>query len=289
MGLSNFVSACRAILRNPGVNPARALLRHALWHPARRFLPLPATLELTPRSQLFLTRREEMNGCVAHVWSERLYDYHNMSFLRDLGARGLVGTCFDIGANIGIYSLLMSEAPAVSVHAFEPHPATFNTLARILEHNHRANVRAWKIALSDHSGALHFTNEAFSPLNKALVTQDLPANTIQVPCETGEAFCALHDLAPDLLKIDTEGLEPAVLRGFGRRLHTVSYVLAEMNASPDIMREVLPPEVFEGPLHVNFSQRRLLRQRFNHEDAVYLNRQAVPALTASGFTIEACP
>lgn len=286
MGLSMFISTCQGILRNPGISPVPALVRHAVWHGVRRFLPLPATIDLTERSRLFIEKRQEMNGSVALVWSQRLYDYHNMSFLGHLGATGLVRTCFDIGANIGIYSLVMSECPDVTVHAFEPHPATFATLRRTITQNGRTNVHPWQIALSDATGTIDFTNDDFSTVNQALAPGEQAENTIQVPCETASSFCQRLQLTPDLLKIDTEGHEPAVLRGFGARLDSVKFVLAEMNASPEIMGQMLPPSKFAGPLYVNMPARRLQRERHTHEDAIYINRSAIPALTQTGFTVE---
>jgi len=289
MGLGLFIQTCQGILRNPGVSPVPALMRHLLWHGVRRFLPLPAAIELTERSRLFIEQRREMNGCVALVWSQRRYDYHNMSFLGHLGANGLVRTCFDIGANIGIYSLLMSESPEVTVHAFEPHPATFTTLQRMIEKNRRANVNAWQIALSDASGMLSFTNDDFSPVNKALAEGENAENAIQVPCETGAAFCERNQLRPDLLKIDTEGLEPAVLRGFAAHINSVKFVFAEMNASTEEMRAVLPERLFDGPFYVDMPARRLRRNRHTREDAVYVNHDAIEPLKLTGFTVEALP
>jgi FkbM family methyltransferase len=286
MGLRMFISTCQGILRNPGVSPIPAILRHAAWHGVRRFLALPATIDLTERSRLFIEKRQEMNGSVALVWSQRLYDYHNMSFLGHLGATGLVRTSFDIGANIGIYSLVMSECPDVTVHAFEPHPATFATLRRTITQNGRANVHAWQTALSDATGTIDFTNDDFSTVNQALAPGEQAENTIQVPCETASSFCQRLQLTPDLLKIDTEGHEPAVLRGFGALLDSVKFVLAEMNASPEIMGQMLPPSKFAGPLYVNMPARRLQRERHTHEDAIYINRSAIPALTQTGFTVE---
>ena len=289
MGLDLFIHTCQGILRNPGVSPVPALIRHAMWHGVRRFLPLPAAIEITNRSRLFIEQRREMNGCVALVWSQRRYDYHNMAFLGHLGASGLVHTCFDIGANIGIYSLLMSESPEVTVHAFEPHPATFTTLQRMLEKNDRANVRAWQIALSDAGGMLSFTNEDFSPVNKALAEGENAENAIQVLCETGAAFCERKRVYPDLLKIDTEGLEPAVLRGFGAHLSSVKFVFAEMNASMDEMRAALPERLFDGPFYVDMPARRMRRDIHTREVGVFVNHPAFVSLKKTGFTVENLP
>lgn len=289
MGLGQFIHTCQGILRHPGISPVPALLRHSIWHGVRRFLPLPASIPITDRSRLFIEQRREMNGCVALVWSQRLYDYHNMSFLGHLGASGLVRTCFDIGANLGIYSLVMSECPDVTVHAFEPHPATFSALQRMITMNLRTNVHAWQTALSDSTGSIAFTDEDFSPVNKALAAGEAAGGTLQVPCETGAAFCARTGLRPDLLKIDTEGHEPAVLRGFGDCLDSVKFVLAEMNASPEVMRQVLPEAQFAGPLYVDMPGRRLRWDRHSREDALYIRHSALAPLEQSGFHLQPRP
>src|SRR5258707_1041239 len=44
-------------------------------------------------------------------------------------ALGQGGIAFDIGANVGAFSLMMASSGAPSIYAFEPLPATFNILA----------------------------------------------------------------------------------------------------------------------------------------------------------------
>jgi hypothetical protein len=136
---------------------------------------------------------------------------------------------------------------------------------------------------------LSFTNEDFSPVNKALAEGENAENAIQVPCETGAAFCERKRVYPDLLKIDTEGLEPAVLRGFGAHLSSVKFVFAEMNASMDEMRAVLPERLFDGPFYVDMPARRLRRDRHTREDAVFVNHHAIEPLKQTGFTVENLP
>lgn len=276
-----FISTCRGIMQNPGVQPVSALLRHAAWHGVRRWAPLPFDVPLTDHSRLSISRREEMNGCVALAWSQRLYDYHNMTFLRRLLAEEHVSTCLDIGANIGVYALLMSENESVTVHAFEPHPQTYATLQRMLEANGRKNVHAWRLALSDAPGELRFTDGDCSPVNH--VAED---GAIRVTCETGAALCEREHIVPDVIKIDAEGFETRVLQGFGDMLVGTRYIFAEMNASPEVMAATLPANVFDGPLYVDERRKILCRSRHNHEDAVFVNRIALPELAASGYRVD---
>lgn len=281
-----FLSTCGGILRNPGVQPVPALMRHAAWHAVRRMAPLPLEVELTDRSRLLLTRREEMNGSVALVWSQRLYDYHNMTFLRALLKADFARVCFDVGANVGIYSLLMSEMDSVTVHAFEPHPATHTTLERILRFNHRSNAHAWKIALSDTPGSLRFTDDDCSTVNQALDSTQGEVPSITVPAETGRDFCERHQVIPEIIKVDTEGFETRVLHGFGSLLNKTRLIFAEMNAPAGEVAAALPSEVFDGPLYVDHTRRLLCRLRHNHEDAVFVNRSALPDLNSLGYRVE---
>lgn len=286
MGLGNFIHTCQAILRNPGVSPLPGLARHATWHFVRRMAPLPLEVALTEKSRLVLHRREELNGCVALAWSQRLYNHHNMTFLLAVLKAGFARVCFDVGANIGVYSLLMSEAESAEVHAFEPHPATCATLRRMLDSNGRQNVKVWQIALSDASGELQFTNDDCSPVNQALeLLPDSARESIRVPCETGADFCARQKLVPEIMKIDTEGFEPRVLRGFADVLHRTKLVFAEMNVPEEVLAAALPPEVFIGPCYVDATSRTISRVRQHAEDAVFINRASVESLRGLGFQV----
>ena len=287
MGLSLFLQTCGRIVSNPGVATVPALFRHVLWHPTRRLHPIPMHIPLTQRSKIHLAHRAEINGCIALAWSQRLYDYHNMSFLLEITRHpDFSPVCFDIGANLGPYSLLLSESPNVTVYAFEPHPSTAASLRRNLELNQRERVHVQTCALSDFSGSIQFTDSAFDPTNRVMCTEESAGQGIEVECITGSDFCEEIDVTPQLLKIDTEGHEVAVLRGFGSLLKKVKIILLEENVSRIEIQEVLPSDTFIGPLYVDHPKRRLTRQKHRHEDALYLNRSAVKELATMGYKLE---
>ena len=54
---------------------------------------------------------------------------------------------FDVGANIGIVSLLSSRIHGAAVYAFEPARVAFSCLRRNIEQNHLSNVRAINMGL----------------------------------------------------------------------------------------------------------------------------------------------
>lgn len=134
-------------------------------------------------------------------------------------------TLHDIGANFGLYAVLMARAhPALRVEAYEPVARTRAKLARNLALNGLTDrVRLHAVALSDTAGEATI---AIDPRSSGLSTLASAA-----PEAARRAYAAsetvptarLDDLTEVAgrtiaLKIDVEGHEPAVLRGASRLL-----------------------------------------------------------------------
>src|SRR2546427_4014456 len=67
------------------------------------------------------------------------------------------GVFYDIGANVGLYSLLASRlVPRGMTYAFEPVPRNIGYLRRHLELNHIHNVELLELAISDRAGTAFF-------------------------------------------------------------------------------------------------------------------------------------
>jgi FkbM family methyltransferase len=123
---------------------------------------------------------------------------------------------FDIGANVGFYTLLAAHlvGDRGSVVAFEPAARNVGYLRRHLELNALTNVRVLEAAVGDRVGTAVFeTGPTFS--EGRLVADDSPG-----PGQCRIGLVTLDDLLargevplPKLLKIDVEGAEYAVLRG----------------------------------------------------------------------------
>jgi FkbM family methyltransferase len=178
----------------------------------------------------------------------------------------------------------MSEAATTQVTTFEPHPQTHQTLLRILAANQRNNVKVIQKPLSDRALTLTFTDDSFNPMNK-VITEATDAPTIQIHSTTGATICESLGHAPDLMKIDTEGHEAEVLRGFGPWLDRVKIVMIEENIDPKVMLECLPKRSFVGPLYLDFKAKHFSQQRQWPEDAFFLHHAVIPQLEQIGFSI----
>lgn len=154
---------------------------------------------------------------------------------RDLGVS--VSTFFDVGANEGQTSVsALAWFSNAKVFAFEPHPVTFSKLLERLSNTPR--FTAHNLAMNNIEGTAPFFEYGSSTLNSLIPDAQYPirkgvtANAITVQCTTLDEFCLQHSIPViDVLKIDTEGCELAVLQGAQQLLSTesVRFVYAEFN------------------------------------------------------------
>lgn len=131
----------------------------------------------------------------------------------------------DVGANTGLYALVAQAAnPSATVVAFEPVPRVFRMLAENVRLN-RDTVRCVPAAVSDEIGrttiyAPRGENPKASSLDPSVFGEGVGRSWEPLEVETVrlDVFLADEGLAPDLIKVDVEGHEPAVLRGLGEIL-----------------------------------------------------------------------
>jgi FkbM family methyltransferase len=118
---------------------------------------------------------------------------------------------FDVGANVGVYTLAFSRrtGPTGHVVAFEPLPRNLAFLRRHLQMNALTNVRVMPVAVSDRSGSALFREAS----HHAMGALDA-SGALTVPTVVLDALVAQGELpSPSLIKIDVEGAEVDVLRG----------------------------------------------------------------------------
>lgn len=143
---------------------------------------------------------------------------------------------FDIGANVGAYTVLFAQWVGVAgqVHAFEPAPDAFRGLRRHLELNHLGEiVVVHRVAVSDQIGEASFVGTGSDGTNHLLSRSESEVRVIRVPTTTVDAVCAESGACPRLLKIDVEGAELAVLRG-------ARHTIARMDRDAGIFVEMHP-------------------------------------------------
>jgi len=175
---------------------------------------------------------------------------------------------FDVGANVGDWSeMVRPHVPQVRLLAFEPVPPVRERLERKLA---GTGVEVFPYALSDTRGSVTINYTPDNPHLSSLVSMSgdgLAVTSVEVERRTGDDLCA--ELGIDhirFLKVDTEGHDMAVLRGFagmiaGGRVDVIQFEYNYMSVySRTFLRdfyEMLAPTMKIG---------RLLPQRVEFAD-----------------------
>jgi FkbM family methyltransferase len=140
----------------------------------------------------------------------------------------------DAGANVGYFSLLCAKwlRGRGTVHSFEPFPETGQRFERNLELNPaiRQLVHIHRVALSDSTGTMGMTvpdegNKGCNFLSSS--------GTVRVDATTLDSFCKEERLTRvDLVKVDVEGSELALVRGAEQSIRRFRPILMiEVNPS----------------------------------------------------------
>jgi FkbM family methyltransferase len=131
--------------------------------------------------------------------------------------RNVVGpgaVVLDVGASVGSYSMLFGQWAGRSgrVYAFEPAPEIRAVLQRHVTLNDLDGVVVpVAAAASDANGRSTFVTPGLHGISRLAAAGE--SSPVTVDTITIDEFCRRESVKPDLIKIDVEGAELAVLRG----------------------------------------------------------------------------
>ncbi len=122
---------------------------------------------------------------------------------------------FDIGANIGLTTLLFSKLVGTKghVYAFEPEPTLFKILTQNIELNNISNVSLFPIAISDKSNSAFLSINLEQDGDNRITSKKIGENSVEVKTISINEFCKKHKILPDFIKMDIQGYEPKALQG----------------------------------------------------------------------------
>ena len=146
---------------------------------------------------------------------------------------------FDVGANVGIYSLAaISANPGAKLHAFEPTPEIAEQLRRTKALNALTNLVIAETAVCDTSGQARLVRcdggEGNGGMN-FIVEIDSVSDSDLVESTSLDDYCRRNGIDRiDLMKVDVQGFEPDVLRGASDLLSRgqIGHLFIELNWGP---------------------------------------------------------
>jgi FkbM family methyltransferase len=159
-----------------------------------------------------LVRADEDVGRQIHFM--RSFEEREAAFMRSIIAPD--ATCFDVGANVGYFSLLMAScATAGQVHAFDPLALNVALIGASAALNRFENIRVNRCAVGDRIGEVEFSEASDSAYSSMLDTgRKAVERSFRVPMTTIDAYRAEQGIGRiDVLKVDVEGAEAMVIEG----------------------------------------------------------------------------
>jgi FkbM family methyltransferase len=168
-----------------------------------------------------------------NIYFKNTYEEHEISFVEHSLKKGDV--FIDVGANIGIFSLVASlqVGEEGKVYSFEPIKKNYDSLTNHIQINNIKNAILEKIAVSDNQGILNlYLNENDKNSGMATAYSDNFTLAETVPSTSLDLYFAdKNDRPIKLIKIDIEGGEYPALLGMQQLLR---------KDKPDLLIEINP-------------------------------------------------
>jgi FkbM family methyltransferase len=170
-----------------------------------------------------------------------------------------ISTVFDIGANVGTWSLLANAIfPRSQIHAFEPLDVCQRELSENLRDNPHFHVHQVALASKNGLATMHVggVSDTSSLLPSVETDGKEPFRRYEQEVRSLDSYALEHALPPaHLLKLDVQGYELDILKGAAEVLSKTKAVICEVSFVEIYRRQCLFAELVEFMNQKNFSVR----------------------------------
>lgn len=143
---------------------------------------------------------------------------------------------FDVGANIGSWTNLCAKYhPSANLYSFEPIPETYKALEIIGRDNDKIHTYNIGLGSENKNVEFKFYKESHELCSQYSFKHEEASKIINVTLKTGDSFMLESNTESiDFLKIDTEGADLDVLKGFletlkSKKIRIIQFEYGQIN------------------------------------------------------------
>jgi FkbM family methyltransferase len=220
-----------------------------------------------------LLAKRGLNGVTGNIYAG-LHEFEEMAFLLHLLRD--TDTFFDVGANVGSYTILAAGVCYSNSLCFEPVPATFEILTSNIALNElESRVTLINAAVGHKQEFLKFTFRQ-DATNHVITKTEEEQECIIVPVINLDKY---RSELPILIKIDVEGFETEVLKGARELLNheSLKAIIIELNGSGEhynfderLIHSALSESGFRPYSYEPFSRRLTKLKKHGNCNTLYL-------------------
>lgn len=204
----------------------KTYIRIIKWQIAQAILRRPIVMPFVNDSVLLAEKG--MTGATGNIYFG-LHEFNDMAFL--LHFLNKDDLFFDVGANIGAYTILSSKVCGAKSFSFEPAKITYERLYNNIFLNRLEKlVTIFNLGVSAKSEIVNFS-KGFDTVNH--ITSEAMEYTEKIETVSLNEICKNNDVIPSFIKIDVEGFEQQVIEGSSDFLKDkkLQAIIIELNGS----------------------------------------------------------
>ena len=258
-----------------GLHKIKAYYRFIRWQIIQSIYPHETIYRFVGNTKLVV--KKGLSGATGNIYTG-LHEFSEMGFLLHFLRKE--DLFFDIGANVGSYSVLSGGCIGTRTVAFEPVLSTFVWLQKNIKVNGlNETVKTYQIGLGRNKGVLHFT-KSYDTVNHVVLNPENKRSEeiMEVRVEDFDTIAGNEGI-PNLVKIDVEGFETEVLNGMSQSLKSenLNAIIIELNGSGSrygFDEKLIHQKLLENkflPYQYNpFERKLLVLENFGPHNTIYI-------------------
>jgi len=204
-----------------------ACFKFISWQLIQFFSNSPRVIKLTRKTKIWA--KKGMTGVTGSIYTG-LHEFEDMGFMLHFLRKDDLFA--DIGANVGIYTILASTECEAKSLCFEPAPETYSWLKKNIDLNNISScANSFNIGIGNIDGVLIFSSD-LDTVNHVLSSKSNNIKSVEVSVKSFDSIAKDFGI-PVLIKIDVEGYEFPVIQGLHNTLLNshLKAIIIELNGS----------------------------------------------------------